>query len=247
MKAIIPAAGYATRMYPLTKDRPKALLLVDGKPVIDYTVERLNKLSGIDEIIVVANSRFFHLFAAWAHMHKSLIPITVLDDGTNSEEERLGSVGDIVFALKRSRIKDDVLIVNGDNIFSFDLGIFSESFKNKQVVIGLFDVGSLEIARRMGTPSLDENNKVISFIEKDKDAMTSLCSVGVYFFSKESIETFYKYTGEGNNPDRFGDFISWLCKRKEIYGHIFSREKDYWFDVGSLDTYQAANEFFASQ
>src|SRR3989338_5335987 len=121
MKAILLAAGYATRMWPLTKDKPKALLKINGQQVLSYVAEKVGKLKEIDEIIVVSNAKYFHLFKAWAHLSDFGIQVSVLNDGTNNEKDRLGTVGDIVFALRERKIEEDILIVNGDNLFSFEL------------------------------------------------------------------------------------------------------------------------------
>jgi len=238
MKAIIPAAGYATRMWPLTKDKPKALLEMAGRKVLDYVVEKVSKVKNIDEIIVVSNSKYFHLFEAWEHLSDLGVQVSVLDDGTSSEEDRLGAVGDVVFALRERKINEDILIVFGDNLFSFDLEKFATGSGN---VVGLFDVKDLRIARQMGTPTLNDK-KIVKFVEKDETAECSLCSTGVYYFSKENLKWFFDYLAGGNNADRFGDFISWLCSRTEVNGYIFPSE-DYWFDIGSIESYQKANEF----
>src|SRR3989338_252192 len=216
MKAIIPAAGYATRMWPLTKDKPKALLEMAGRKVLDYVVEKVSKVKNIDEIIVVSNSKYFHLFEAWEHLSDLGVQVSVLDDGTSSEEDRLGAVGDVVFDLEK----------------------FAAGSGN---VVGLFDVKDLRIARQMGTPTLNDK-KIVKFVVKDETAECSLCSTGVYYFSKENLKWFFDYLAGGNNADRFGDFISWLCSRTEVNGYIFPSE-DYWFDIGSIESYQKANEF----
>ncbi len=239
MKVIVPVAGYATRLYPLTVDRPKALLEVGGKLVLDHVVEKVSKLKDVDEVIVVSNNKFYHLFEAWARLANFGIKVSVLDDGTNSEDDRLGAVGDIVFALRKKKVDEDTLIVLGDNLFSFDL---KEFLKENRITIGLFDVGDVEIARKMGTPTLGESNKIVKFVEKDSTTDSSLCSTGLYAFAREDLKWFYEYVDSGENPDKIGDFVSWLCLRSDVYGYIFPKE-DYWFDIGSIEALKEANDF----
>lgn len=247
MKAILPSAGYATRMHPLTLDKPKALLEVSGKPIIEYIIEKIFLISDVNEIIIVANNRFFNKFSSWSRNFKCRLPIKVINDGTRSNEERLGSIGDVYFALEKEKFDEDFLVINSDNLFSFDLAKIYENFiLKKSCVISMFDVGSLEIARRMGNPRVDENNKIIFFKEKDKDAVSTLCSIGIYFFNRSVINLVKKYLDEGNSADRSGDFIEWLYKRMDVYGHIFSSADDKWFDIGSLESYEEAKRVWGN-
>ncbi len=242
MKAILPAAGYATRMYPLTFDTPKALLPVNGKPIIEYILEKIVTIKEIDEIFIVTNNIFYKRFEIW---HKNLRlenKIIVINDNTNSNEERLGTIGDIVLVLDREKIDEDFLVINADNLFSFDLVEMYRYFNENSSCIALFDVGDLEIARRMGNPVMDSNNRIIFFKEKDQNTKSSLCSVGIYFFERAVIGMMGEYLLSGNSPDRSGDFIEWLYTKVDVYCCVFDNKKNFWFDVGSKDSYEKACE-----
>ncbi|MDO8459630.1 MAG: nucleotidyltransferase family protein [Nanoarchaeota archaeon] len=240
MKAILPAAGYATRLYPLTLDIPKALLLINGKPLIEYIIEKILKLEDINEIIIVTNDRFYHSFVKWGSSFKSTVPIKIINDKTKNNEERLGTVGDIDFVLKKEKITEDIVIINSDNLFSFDLKEIYDYFKEKRNVVGLFDVGHLDISRKMGNPVMDKYNRITYFKEKDKNTNSTVCAIGIYFFSSESISLIDDYLCAGNSPDRSGDFIEWFYNKLDIYGYIFDNSGDYWFDIGSKEDYDKA-------
>ena len=146
MKALILSAGYGTRLYPLTKNKPKALLPIAGQPMIDHILDKLKKVSGFKEIIVISNNKFFFKFKTWASKTQKKykkFSVKVFNDGSNTIEDRLGAIGDILFVLKKEKIKQDLLIVGGDNIFDFDLRDFISFARQKkpQVSIGLCSIG----------------------------------------------------------------------------------------------------------
>jgi glucose-1-phosphate thymidylyltransferase len=243
MKVILPSAGYATRMYPLTLDKPKALLQVGEKAIIDYIVESVCKINEVDEIIVVTNAKFYDKFLEWSKSFDCKIRVKVLNDGTNNSEERLGAVGDINFVLEKEKIDDDFIVVNSDNLFTFDLLKMYENFKkNGNNIVSIYDVGDLNVARRMGNPRIDENNKIIYFKEKNQSTVSTLCSIGIYFFKREIILMIKKYLIEGNSGDRPGDFLEWLYKERDIYGHLFDSNLYEWFDIGDIETYEKVRE-----
>ncbi len=241
MKAILPSAGYATRMWPLTEDKPKALLEVNGKPIIEYIIEKVCLIDDIDEIIIVTNDKFYGNFLRWNESFRCEVLIKILNDGTKSNEERLGSLGDVNYVLEKKKINEDFLIINSDNLFSFDLLKMHEYFKLRGApVVSVYNVGSLETAGRMGSLRFDDDNRVIFFKEKDANVQSSLCSIGIYFFTRETIDLIRKYLEEGNSADRTGDFIEWLYRRKDIYGYVFDSADDKWFDIGDLKSYEEA-------
>ena len=158
MKALILCAGYARRMYPLTRDKPKPLLTVAGKPALEYILSNLKKASSIDEIYIVTNEKFFHLFKKWHKRYKSAKRIFIYSDGTASEDAKLGAVGDIKFMLESASIKDDLLIVAGDNLFSFNINKLIRFFKQKGTTIALYDVKSKKLAREYSEVKIDEQS-----------------------------------------------------------------------------------------
>ncbi len=237
MKVIIPAAGYGTRMYPLTISKPKALLEVRGKPLLEYLIEKIAAIKEVNEIIVVTNDLFHAQFIQWSVSFRQKIPLTILNNHTSSPPQRLGTVGDIFFALQQKEINEDFLVVHSDNFFSFSLEPAHAYFQEKKSsVLGIYDVGDYAAARRMGSPRMDQENKIIWFREKDPFPPSTLCTLGIYFFSRKIISLIEQYLQEKNPSDRTGDFIKWLYTREDIFGYVFQGE---WFDLGSLEVYGA--------
>ncbi|MAG21811.1 MAG: hypothetical protein CL943_00705 [Candidatus Diapherotrites archaeon] len=245
MKAIIPAAGYATRMYPLTKDKAKPLLEVKGKKMVEHVIGKISEISDVNEIFVVTNAKFYDQFVEWSKGFESKIPIKILNDGTTSNEDRLGSMGDINFVIESEKIEEEIIIVNSDNLFTFELTDLTEFFKEKGTpVIGLYDTRSIEEAKKMGNPEIDDSNRVVGFVEKPPEPKSTLCSVGIYAYTKEGVAMIKQYLDEGNPPDKTGDFVDWLYQRTPVYGFVFDKPEDKWFDIGSLETYEEAKKDF---
>lgn len=245
MKAIIPAAGYATRMYPLTENTPKTLLKVSGKPILEHIIARIEKIPVVNEILIVTNSKFFQNFLDWKKNFECRIPIKILDDKTTSNENRLGSIGDINFVISSQKICEEIVSVNSDNLFSFDLLKPYAFFRAKKSdVICAYDTKSIEEAKKMGAPELDANCRVIGFVEKPPEPKTTLSSVGIYFYSKETVLLFKKYLEGGNSPDKTGEFIIWLHKIKPVYAFVFAGKNDKWFDIGSIEAFEEAQKEF---
>ena len=247
MKVILPAAGYGTRMYPLTKDVPKALLKVGGRSALDYILDRISELDEVDEIFIVTNDKFYKNFLEWRKSFKCNKNISIINDRTKSNEDRLRTIGDIEFVISEKKITDDLLIINADNIFSFDLKKLLLFFGRERSVIGLFDVRDLEIAKKMGHVRLDENNKVVFFKEKDPNTGDSICSIGIYYFPARVLPLITLYLDEANSPDRSGDLLEWLYKLENLYAYNYSGDGQYWFDIGSKEEYEKANLFLKSE
>lgn len=242
MKAIIPVAGYATRLYPLTKDKPKALIEVKGKPILSHIISKVCGLEGITEIIVVTNNKFFYQFEDWSKEEKSNVPIKVINDNTTSNEDRLGQMGDIQLALEECKIKEDILVVSGDNLFNFSLKGMLADFRAKRAnLIALYDVSDREEAKKMGVVQADKSMRVRAFQEKPAEPKSTLCSCGIYFYPAKTIARISEYLAEGNDPDKMGNFIEWLIGKDVVYGHIFLEK---WFDIGSFESLGRAREEF---
>ncbi len=230
MQVIIPAAGYATRLYPLTENMPKALLDVKGKPIIEHIVHRLEQLPGVERVFIVANARFFKNFSEWIKGFKSKLQIKILNDGTASNEDRLGQVADIQFVIEREKIDSDLLVVAGDNLYNFSLlPAFNFFRKKKAIVNALWDSKSLEVAREQGIAVIDESGKFVLFQEKDKNPKSTLTSLGIYFFPKENTQLLKRFIAEGNNADKMGYFMIWLIENSVVYGYTYFEK---WFDIG---------------
>jgi len=228
MKVLIMAGGYATRLWPITKGKPKPLLPVGDKHIIDYILEKVREL---DLEVYVSTNKFFEKhFKGW--VKRSGVELIV--EETISEEEKLGTIGAIKYAVSKLGL-DDYLIVAGDNLFSFSLKEFLKRYNGKPL-IAVYDVGDFELAKRYGVVVL-EGDKVIDFQEKPLQPKSTLISTGVYALPKEIVGKIDEYLEEGNR-DSPGYFIEWLLKKGvEIYAYKFD---DYWYDIGSADSYLEA-------
>lgn len=242
MKALIMAAGYAKRMWPLTLEKPKHLLPVAGKPVIDYILEQLEGIKEVDEIFVVTNSKFFPVFRDFFEKGKYKKKVSVIDDGTSSEETKLGSIGDLQFAIDKLGLEDDIFVIFGDNIFTFRLKEMVEKFMElKEPLIGVCKT-SIQEAKKFGVVSVDSNGKIIDFEEKPENPKSDLASTGIYILPKKTLCKIKEYVDSGSNVDAFGFFLSWLYKKTPQFAINFTGK---WFDIGSLETYKEADRILS--
>lgn len=238
MKCIILAAGYATRLYPLTIDTPKPLLQVGKKKVIEYILGKVEKSPEIDEVFIVTNMKFFSNFEIWKESYKSRKPLKILNDGTTSNENRLGAIGDINFAIKIENINDDLLVIAGDNLFEFNVEDLIGFFEGKKSsVIAVSRLSDMEEVKKMGVVEMDETDRIIGFEEKPLHPRTSLASTGCYIFSKKDIGDI-----KSKSHDRPGDFISEISRIKPVYAHEI---KGTWLDIGSFKQLEEARRMFA--
>ncbi|OGS21158.1 MAG: hypothetical protein A2252_05105 [Elusimicrobia bacterium RIFOXYA2_FULL_39_19] len=240
MKALLLCAGYATRLYPLTLNQPKQLLLIAGRPMLDYTIDQLSEIDEIDEIYLVTNNKFYKTFFDWSKTLKTKKTIKVFNDGTLSDQTKLGAVGDMKFILDNTKMNDDLMVLAGDNLFLLNLKNFIHFFETKKSnSICLKDVEDFELIKKYSEVELDNNEKVLSFREKPTDPKTTLAAICIYLFPKNKLNLIHKYINEGNNPDQPGRYIQWLHKVDDVYGYVF---KDNWYDIGDLGQYKEADE-----
>ena len=243
MKVIILAAGYATRLYPLTLEQPKSLLKVGKKKMVEYIISKVEQLRNVDKIYLVSNDKFYANFVDWSKGYRSRKPIKVINDGTTSNQDRLGAVGDIRFVIEQEEIDDDIMVIAGDNLFDFSLVDFYNFFKEKDsCIVAIYDIKDKEkAASKLGVVQLDEDNKIISFEEKPQEPKTSLASTACYIFSKEHIKLLKKCLNESVALDNLGDFIRWLIDKKDVYGFVF---KEKWFDIGNPEQLEEVSEHY---
>ncbi len=244
MKALILAAGYATRLYPLTKEYPKPLLMVGRKPIINHALEKLERLSDIDEIFVVTNSKFFPKFKNWAARLKINKRITLVDDLTRTISSRRGAIGDMHFVIKNKDIRDDLLVVGGDNIFDAGLKRFLAFAKSKKKypVIGTYRIKSIDQAHKYGVIKLDRKRQVIDFKEKPKQPDSKLVAMCIYYFPKETLGLIREYLrAKSGKRDATGFYIDWLRQKTAVYGFVFSGS---WYDIGDHKFLNQAKEKF---
>jgi glucose-1-phosphate thymidylyltransferase len=239
VKGLVLAAGYATRLYPLTLDRPKALLAVGGRPMLDYVLEQLQEM-GVDETIVVTNAKFAPHFESWASGKDA---VTVVDDGTTSNDDRLGAIGDIGFVLDQRDIDDDLVVVAGDNLFAEDVSAFAAFGREKGApVLAVHDVGDLSRMHEYNQIDVDDEGRIVFFEEKPQDPRSTLTGVALYYYPRGVLTLIREYLDAGNNPDQPGRLIEWLYPRMPVYTW---RLPGGWYDIGSAETLQEADRIFS--
>jgi len=234
MKALLVCAGYATRLFPLTKNYPKPLLVVSGKPIIEHIIEKLQKLSFIDEIVIITNNKYTPRFLDWRKQFSSKVPIRIINNGTLSTEDSLGAVGDIRFALSKMDINDDVLIIAGDNLFEFDILKFV-SFKPEYSKVALYDLKDpVKLSRKFGVAITDSDERIIDFEEKPLNPKSSLAATMCYLIKKEDVLEYENYVQSGGKLSNSGDFFTYLILKKPVYGFKFNEK---WFDIGTMERF----------
>jgi glucose-1-phosphate thymidylyltransferase len=242
VKAIILAAGYATRLYPLTKTVAKPLLPVGGRPMIDHLLDRIREVGDVEGIHVVTNHKFADSFVRWAATHEADgVDVEVHDDGTTSEDDRLGAIGDISFVVERAGISgDDLLVVAGDNLFDYSVADYVRWWhsKGEASAVALYDVGDVELVRRYSAVELDDDERLVSFVEKPDHPQTTLVATATYLFHGAHVQLVQQYLDEGNSPDQPGRFVAWLVPRAPVYGYRFDGE---WRDIGDAEQLQEAD------
>jgi glucose-1-phosphate thymidylyltransferase len=246
MKVVILAAGYATRLYPLTLTQPKPLLPVAGKPMIEYVLDNLAPIGGIDRIYVVTNAKFANHFQKWSDEYretKAKLDFTVVNDGSTDDSNKLGAIGDLHLVLTREKVDDDVIVVAGDNLFSEKLSDFGRYCREKRApVLAVYDVGDLEQIKKYNSITLDGDGRITFFEEKPKNPTSTLTGIALYFYPKATIPKIKQYIAEGNNPDQPGRLVQWLYTREPVYTW---KVPGLWYDIGSKETLEEANKIFA--
>jgi glucose-1-phosphate thymidylyltransferase len=245
MNILILAAGYATRLYPLTENKAKPLLEVAGKPMIEWVLDNLSTIPDIDRVYVVTNNKFAGAFEEWAAGYKSRganMEFTIVNDGSTSDADKLGAIGDIHHVLKTQDINhQDLLVVAGDNLFSQPVPGFAVAAKKYPATLALYDVGDLEAIRKYNNVSVDADGVITHFEEKPANPTTTKTGIALYYYSKEVLPLIDTYVAEGNNPDQPGRLIQWLYPRVKVGTWDVPGT---WFDIGSKETLVEANEVF---
>lgn len=248
MRILILAAGYATRLYPLTLTQPKPLLPVAGKPMIDYVLDNLAPIEGITQVYVVTNAKFAGHFQKWADQYratKSKLDFKIINDGSTDDTNKLGAIGDLNLVLQREKFDDDLLVVAGDNLFNRPLGEFGKFCRSKNApVLGVYDVQTTEQARKYGTVALDKEGRITKFEEKPVDPPSTLIGIALYFYPKSVLPLIHQYVAEGNNPDQPGRLVQWLYPRVPFYTWTVP---GIWYDIGSKETLEEANRIFGQK
>lgn len=232
MEVIILAAGYATRLRPLTDTIAKPLLPVGPKPIIDHIMDHLPELEDVRRVHVVSNSRFYQDFAAWAEARPEGSLITVYNDGTFENADRLGAIGDAEYVIRHAGIRDDLWLVAGDNLFDFNVSDLQRFFRDTGTSVAVVRrFGDRELIKRYSTVVLNERRVVTSFIEKPSEPQTDLIGICCYMFTRSDLPRFSEYLRDGNNPDAPGYFMQWLHTQVTVHGFEFD---GLWYDIGDL-------------
>ncbi len=248
MNVIILAAGYATRLYPLTLTQPKPLLSVAGQPMIDYVLDNLAPIGGIDRVFVVTNAKFAAHFERWAEGYRAAkqpLNFEIVNDGSTDDSNKLGAIGDLHLLLTQQALDDDLVVVAGDNLFSEPLTGFGNFCRGRTTpVLGVYDVGSLEQARKYGVVEVDDDGKILSFVEKPEHPQSTLIGIALYYYPRASLPLIRQYVAEGNNPDQPGRLVQWLYPRVPVHTWTVP---GLWYDIGSKETLDEANRIFAQR
>ncbi len=245
MKCIFLCAGYATRLFPLTENFPKALLKVGGRALLDYILDEVNSLDEVDEIYLVTNAKYTPHFESWAKEKNNIKPITVINDGTYTNDDRLGAIGDINFTIEKCNINDDVLIIAGDNLFTFKLREFIDFYKAKNAPsVCVREETDINLLKRVGVAVLDDSNKILDFEEKPAEPKSKYAVYAEYIYPKEILPVFKEYLAEGNSNDAPGNFVAYLYKKMPTYAYPFKGEC---YDVGTHDALAYVNEIYSKK
>jgi len=239
MDAIILAGGFAKRMWPLTKNKPKQLLNLAGKPMLGYVIKSLNNLD-FDRIIVSVNRFFAPQFQEYLDSNVRAKNVELFVEDSDSEDQKLGALGALNLLFKSKNLRGPVFIAGGDNLSDFDLTKMVTVYnKFKADVIGLYDVENIELAKLYGIADL-EDNRIVDFIEKPISPPSTLAATAYWLLSESGIANFFSYINEGGDRDAMGNFLAWNVKRNSVYSVSF---KGNWYDIGSLDSYSEAQKW----
>ena len=236
MKCLVLAAGYATRLYPLTENFPKPLLKVGKKTIIDYLLDDIDKTGKINEYIIVSNHKFINYFKEWKDNKKLNSKITIIDDGTTSNDERLGAVADISLAINKLKIDEELMVIAGDNILDFSLSDFINYYYEKQstVVMRYFEENKEKI-KKSACLVIDSSDLVLNMEEKPVEPKSNWCSPPFYIYSKDALKEVDKAINSGCKIDAPGSFISYLYDKHSVYAFLMPGSR---FDIGTLENYE---------
>jgi glucose-1-phosphate thymidylyltransferase len=246
MNALILAAGYATRLYPLTINKPKPLLTVGDKPIIEWVIDNLADVPNLKTIYVVTNDKFASNFEAWRERYQSRQPklkLQIVNDGSKSDEDKLGAIGDINFVVTRENLaRDGLLIIAGDNLFTESLAGFVACATETDATVGVYDVGDIETIKKYGNITIDAEGFITHFEEKPQSPRGTLAAIALYYYPPEVLSLLTTYLAAGNNPDQPGRFVQWLYARKPVKTFEITGK---WLDIGSKETLKKADQILS--
>lgn len=243
MKSVILAAGYATRLYPLTKDFPKPLLPVGALSILDRLIGDLDGIDAVDEHIIVSNASFFDHFEHWKNQSQYLKPIRLINDGTTSNETRLGAVGDILLVIEQLKIPDDLLILAGDNVVDFSFsGLVDYAIKKNCSCISCHHEPSILALQKTGVLETDEQFRVIALHEKPENPPSNWAVPPFYYYRKEDLKLISTAIQAGCGFDAPGNLAAWLCTRTMMFAWPLPGKR---YDIGDLGAYEKIKQLFS--
>lgn len=240
MKCLLLAAGYATRLYPLTENFPKPLLKVGEKTILDWLIDDMKQTGLIDEYIIISNHKFAHIFEEWSQGR-----FTVLDDGTTSNDNRLGAVNDILFAIEQLQLDDDLLVMAGDNLLDFSLGNFIRygQEKGSTCVMRYYEADEARL-HKTGVAEIAADDRILSMEEKPVEPKSHWCVPAFYYYTKEDSHLIKKGIENGCGTDAPGSFIAWLCGQTCVYAWEMPGKR---YDIGNLASYEEVKRTFSKK
>jgi glucose-1-phosphate thymidylyltransferase len=247
MNALILAAGYATRLYPLTLNKAKPLLAVGGKPIVEWVVDNLTNIPDLETVYIVTNNKFAADFQAWSEEYRRKHPVfkfKVLNDGSTSDKDKLGAIGDINFVVTRENLaQSSLLVVAGDNLFTESLANFVACAKGTDATVAVYDVGDVEAIKNYGNITVDADGIITRFEEKPQRPQGTLAAIAIYYYSPAVLSLLTTYLAAGNNPDQPGRFVQWLYTRNQVKTYQITGR---WLDIGSKETLEKADKLLAT-
>lgn len=242
MDCILLAAGYATRLYPLTENMPKALLRMGNKTILDMVIDKIEEVDDVNNIYIVTNHKFYINFSDWANKYTGNKKIFVINDFTTSNDNRLGAIGDMQYVIENNNIDDELLVMASDNIFDFSLVDYVKMYREKNSdMICANKADDKEDLHAMGVAEIDDDGKVLSFEEKPENPKSDWGVSPFYLYKKQTAKLIKQYLDDGNNPDAPGNFIPWLLERNPVYAFTPDGMR---IDIGTPKSYYAAQKLF---
>lgn len=234
MKCLILAAGYATRLYPLTENFPKPLLKVGDKTILDWLIDDIDGAGLVDEFVVISNHKFSHHFQEWAATKKQ--QVTVVDDGTSTNETRLGAVRDIQYAIEQLGLDEDLLVIAGDNVLDFSLGAFLRYARSKgtSCVMRYYEPEEARL-HKSGVVEVDAQDRVLSMEEKPAAPKSHWCCPPFYIYSREDVRRIDEAIASGCPTDAPGSLAAWLAARTAVHAMEMPGHR---YDIGNLESYK---------
>jgi len=246
VNALILAAGYATRLYPLTLNKAKPLLALGGKPIVEWVVDNLAGIPDLEKIYVVTNDKFASDFQQWSEGYRARRPefkFKIVNDGSTSDDDKLGAIGDINFVVTRENLSQSSLVViAGDNLFTESLARFVDCVRGSDATVAVYDVGDLEAIKKYGNITVDAEGIITRFEEKPDNPQGTLAAIALYYYSPAVLSLLTTYLAAGNNPDQPGRFVQWLHTRKPVNTFQINGK---WLDIGSKETLEKADAILA--